>query len=165
MSTLIWQPTVYICMHFNFLIPFLVSKKLRLFWSRILEETSAVLVENTQFEDSRILNIRLLTIDVCACVSVISVFFFFFFFFFFKIISGNPNLVVLIYIVLWCRLKCFIQICKFDRKFFDCFGPTSGGVVLRSILVDGRCQVQFPISLVDLAIRSYQLLWFSPKLA
>ena len=41
--------------------------------------------------------------------------------------------------------------------------PTSGGAVLRSKLVGGRCQVQTPVVLVDLAVRSFP--WFSPKLA
>ena len=40
--------------------------------------------------------------------------------------------------------------------------PTSGGAVLRSKLVDGMCRVQFPVALVDLAVRSFP--WFSPKL-
>ena len=30
-------------------------------------------------------------------------------------------------------------------------------------LVDGKCQVQSPVALVDLAVRSFP--WFSPKLA
>ena len=42
-------------------------------------------------------------------------------------------------------------------------GPTSSAVVLRSKLVDGRCQVRSPVALVDLAVRSF--LWFSPKLS
>ena len=41
--------------------------------------------------------------------------------------------------------------------------PTSGRVVLCSKLVDGRCQVQTLVPLVDLAVRSFP--WFSPKLS
>ena len=33
--------------------------------------------------------------------------------------------------------------------------PTSGRAVLCSKLVDGKCQAQSPIMLVDLAVRSY----------
>ena len=33
----------------------------------------------------------------------------------------------------------------------------------RSKLEDGECQVQTPVALVDLAVRSFP--WFSPKLA
>ena len=40
--------------------------------------------------------------------------------------------------------------------------PISDGAVLRLKLVDGRCRVQFPVALVDLAARSFP--WFSPKL-
>ena len=39
-------------------------------------------------------------------------------------------------------------------------GPTS---CCAQKLVDGRCQVQSPVALVDLAVRSFP--WFSPKLA
>ena len=35
--------------------------------------------------------------------------------------------------------------------------PTSGGVVLRSKLVDGRCRVQFPVALVELAVLEFSL--------
>ena len=41
--------------------------------------------------------------------------------------------------------------------------PTSGWAVLRSKLVDGRCQVQSLVRLVDLADRSFPR--FSPKIA
>ena len=40
--------------------------------------------------------------------------------------------------------------------------PTSGGAVLRSKLVDRICQVQSPVALADLAVRSFP--WFSAKL-
>ena len=33
----------------------------------------------------------------------------------------------------------------------------------RSNLEDGKCQVQTPVTLVDIAVRSFP--WFSPKLA
>ena len=36
--------------------------------------------------------------------------------------------------------------------------PTSGGKVLRSKLVDGRCQIQSPVMLVEVAVRNF--LWF-----
>ena len=42
-------------------------------------------------------------------------------------------------------------------------GSISDRGVLRSKLLDGRCQVQFPVALVDLAIRTFP--WFSPELA
>ena len=31
-------------------------------------------------------------------------------------------------------------------------GPTSGGAVLRSILLDGKSEVQSPLALVDIAV-------------
>ena len=37
----------------------------------------------------------------------------------------------------------------------DIYDPTSGGAVLCSKLVDGRCQVQSPVAIVDLAIRIF----------
>ena len=40
-------------------------------------------------------------------------------------------------------------------------GPTSGCTVLRSKLVEGRCQVQSLVELVNLAVQSFP--WFSPK--
>ena len=40
--------------------------------------------------------------------------------------------------------------------------PISGGAVLRSNLADGRFQVQSPVVLFDLDVRSFP--WFSPKL-
>ena len=42
-------------------------------------------------------------------------------------------------------------------------GPTKIGVVLSSKLVDAKFRIQCPVSLIDLAFRSF--LWFSPKLA
>ena len=42
-------------------------------------------------------------------------------------------------------------------------GPTKGGVVLRSKLVDVRCRVRFPVTLVDLTLQNFPR--FSPKLA
>ena len=39
--------------------------------------------------------------------------------------------------------------------------PTSGGAVLRSKLVDRRCQVKFPAAFVDQAIWSLQSFFFS----
>ena len=57
--------------------------------------------------------------------------------------------------------------CRILRKLFVKIlierSLTSGDAVLRSKLVDGRCKVQSPIALVDLAVRSFP--WFSPKLA
>ena len=41
-------------------------------------------------------------------------------------------------------------------------GPTNGGAVLLSKLVDERCQVKSSVVLVDLAVRSFP--WFTPKL-
>ena len=37
-------------------------------------------------------------------------------------------------------------------------GPTSGRDILRSILLDRRCRIQFPVTLVDLVVRTF--LWF-----
>ena len=42
-------------------------------------------------------------------------------------------------------------------------GPASGRTVLRPKLVDKRCQIQFPVELVDIAFRSFP--YFFPKLA
>ena len=50
-----------------------------------------------------------------------------------------------------------------DSPFQRLKCTTSGRAVLRSKLVDGKCQVQSPVALVDLAVRSFP--WFSPKLA
>ena len=41
--------------------------------------------------------------------------------------------------------------------------PNSGRAVLRSKLEDGKCRVQFPVALIDLAIRNFPC--FSPELA
>ena len=41
--------------------------------------------------------------------------------------------------------------------------PESGGDILLSKLLDGRCQVQSPVALVCLAAMSFP--WFSSKLA
>ena len=49
------------------------------------------------------------------------------------------------------------------QMFSDSYSPTSGRAVLRSKLVDGRCRVQFPIALADLAVWNFP--WFFPKLA
>ena len=38
--------------------------------------------------------------------------------------------------------------------FLNCLYPTSGRAALGSKLVDGMYQVQFPIAVVDLAVRS-----------
>ena len=42
-------------------------------------------------------------------------------------------------------------------------GPTEVGAVLRSNLLDGRCQVKSSVVLVELVVWSFT--WFSPKLA
>ena len=41
--------------------------------------------------------------------------------------------------------------------------PPVEQAVMPSKLVDGRCRVQSPVALVDLAVRSF--LWFTPKFA
>ena len=48
-------------------------------------------------------------------------------------------------------------------EFQQIGGPTNGRAVLRSKLVDGRCQVQSPVAHDDLVGRSF--LWFSGKFA
>ena len=45
----------------------------------------------------------------------------------------------------------------------EAYRPTSGRAFLHSKLVDRRCQVQSPVALVDLPVRSFP--WFFPKLA
>ena len=41
--------------------------------------------------------------------------------------------------------------------------PASPPVYLRSKLVDGRCEIQSPVALVDVAVQSFP--WFSLKLS
>ena len=43
--------------------------------------------------------------------------------------------------------------------FLHCNRPTSGGVVLHSKLVDGRCQVQSPVALFDLVILEFSVIF------
>ena len=40
-------------------------------------------------------------------------------------------------------------------EFMTDLSPTGSKAVLRSKLVDGRCQVQLPVALVDRAVRSF----------
>ena len=63
-------------------------------------------------------------------------------------------------------LKSFSQ--KIDKNLLKNYkgimfknAPNSGRVFLRSKLVDGRCQVQFPVTLVDLNFWKFSC--FSPK--
>ena len=44
---------------------------------------------------------------------------------------------------------------------FSITSPTSGRADLRSNLVDKRCQVQSPVTIGDINVRSFP--WFSPK--
>ena len=50
-----------------------------------------------------------------------------------------------------------------ENEYLYVTRPSSGGAVLLAKLVDGRCQVQSPVVLVSLVVRSFP--WFSPKLA
>ena len=52
-------------------------------------------------------------------------------------------------------LQAAIQFISFIQAPVSNEGPISGGAVLRSKLVDGMCQVQIPVALVDLAIRGF----------
>ena len=69
----------------------------------------------------------------------------------------------------FCRSKIRIWPNSITRKLsthfcrlFSPFGSLSGWAVLPSKLVNCRCRVQFPVTLVDLAVRRFP--WFSPKL-
>ena len=57
------------------------------------------------------------------------------------------------------KVNCFKNRCLYSYLIRSCL--TISGAVLRSKVVDGRCQVQSPLALVDLTVRSFP--WNSQK--
>ena len=79
----------------------------------------------------------------------------------FKAGDSCPKLVILIlkrgHMKQTIRVTCI----RTSEIFPKCNSSTSCRPVFCSKLVDGSCRFQFPIALVDLAVRSFP--WFSPK--